>query len=246
MDSRRRLVSRVLESGFSVSAASKEAGVSRQTAHVWLARANESGGILGMSELSRRPKNSPCSSSPEIVSQVLEIARQYPFWGAEKLYALLWPEGNAPICQRTVSRILSRSGRRVQPMPEPASEFTRFEREESNELWQLDFKKVGPRKNGKETVSTLDDAKRYCLALEVVPDQTLSSLWSVLWDVFGEYGLPKATLSDNGPAFRNNATWRWSSFDLRLMLLGIKPLHGRPYHPQTQERSKESSTSVRA
>jgi len=119
-------------------------------------------------------------------------------------------------------------------MADPQPETIRFERANSNELWQVDFKKVGTRKNRREAMSVLDDSRRYCIALEVVPDQTLKSAWEVLWNSFGEFGLPAGMLSDNGPAFRNNATWRWSSFDLRLMLLGIKPAHGKPYHPQTQ------------
>ncbi len=80
----------------------------------------------------------------------------------------------------------------------------------------------------------LDDCTRFCIASSHVPDQTLAAVWSVLWDSFLAFGLPDAVLSDNGSAFRNNATWRWSSFDLKLMLLGIRPTHGRPYHPQTQ------------
>jgi hypothetical protein len=83
-------------------------------------------------------------------------------------------------------------------------------------------------------MSVIDDSRRFCIALTRLPDQTLESAWSVLWEAFGEFGLPEQMLSDNGAAFRNNATWRWSQFDLRLMLLGIRSCHGRPYHPQTQ------------
>lgn len=113
------------------------------------------------------------------------------------------------------------------------SEVHRFEREASNELWQADFKKFGPRQTRVETFNVLDDATRFCLVSQVVPNQTLEALWNALWEAFGSYGLPQAILTDNGSAFRNT-TWRWSNFDLRLMLLGIQPCHGRPYHPQTQ------------
>lgn len=51
-------------------------------------------------------------------------------------------------------------------------------------------------------------------------------------------------LSDNGSAFRNNATWRWSSFDLRLMLLGIRPAHGKPYHPQIQGKVERLHATI--
>lgn len=233
MDSRRRLVSLVLEDGYSVAAAAREAGVSRQTAHLWLGRA-KSDGLLSMSELSRRPKQSPRSTPAAVVAQVLAASDKYPFWGASILHPYLWPDGKAPICERTVGRILSRASRRIMPPRKDKADPIRFERAEANELWQIDFKKVGHRIARKESLSIVDDSTRFCLNLKVTPDQTLSSVWDVLWTTFGEFGLPGSVLSDNGPAFRNNGTWRWSSFDLHLMLLGIKPTHGRPYHPQTQ------------
>ena len=221
----------LVRDGFSVSAASRELGVSRQTAYLWLHRA-EKVGLDELSERSRRPVLSPEASSPEVVDQVLLASHEHPYWGARKLHALLWPEGSAPVSSRTVGRILQRHGRTHNV--KKAVSIQRFERAAPNELWQADFKKLGSRRNRAETFNVLDDATRFCVLSEIVPDQTLDSLWSVLWEAFGNYGLPDAMLTDNGPAFRCNATWRWSSFDLKLMLLGIRACHGRPYHPQTQ------------
>src|SRR5579871_1214970 len=233
MDARRKLVSRVLDSGLSVAAAAREAGVSRQTVHLWLGRARAEG-VAQMQEYSRRPHQSPSRCSEAVVDAVHEMAQRYPSWGPAKLHALLWPAGTAPVSERTVARILARAGRRILPARAPAPEPMRFERSMPNELWQTDFKRAGHRRGRHDALTVIDDAARFCIALRVVPDQTLNSVWGVLWSAFGEFGMPEAVLSDNGPAFRNNATWRWSSFDLRLMLLGIRPLHGKPYHPQTQ------------
>lgn len=186
-----------------------------------------------MSVRSRRPKSSPAECPESVVQAVLAASDLHPYWGARKLHALLWPLGTAPVCERTVGRILQRH-ERSRRLPRRAKEVRRFERETSNELWQIDFKKLGPRRGKVETLNAVDDATRFCLVSKVVPDQTLNVLWDVLWGAFDEFGLPAAMLSDNGPAFRNNATWRWSSFDLRLMLLNIRTAHGQPYHPQTQ------------
>jgi len=233
MDARRRLASLVLESGWSVSAAAHESGVSRQTAYEWVGRAR-SEGVAQMVERSRRPKRLAQSAPKSVVDQVLTIAQQYPSWGPHILYALLWPDGEAPVCERTVARILARAGRRVSNSQAKPEATIRFERSEANELWQADFKRVGPRRHRQDSMSILDDAFRYCLSLTQVPDQSLESAWSVVWEALGEFGCPLQFLTDNGSAFRNNATWRWSLFDLRLMLLGIQSCHGRPYHPQTQ------------
>lgn len=67
-----------------------------------------------------------------------------------------------------------------------------------------------------------------------MPDQRLDSVWSAFWNLFGEYGMPLAMLSDNAPVFGGTGTWRLSQMDARLLRLGIQPIHGRPYHPQTQ------------
>ena len=233
MDARRRLASLVLESGWSVAAAARESGVSRQTAHAWVARARAEG-LAEMAELSRRPRSSPRETPPGVVERALALAAERPHWGPRKLHALLWPGGEAPITERTLARVLARSGRRVSAQRADPAATARFERELPNELWQADFKRVGHKRSRSDALSVIDDASRFCVSLRSLPDQGLESAWGALWAAFGEFGLPLSVLTDNGQAFRNNATWRFSSFDLRLMLLGVRPAHGRPYHPQTQ------------
>ncbi len=62
----------------------------------------------------------------------------------------------------------------------------------------------------------------------------MRTAFDVLWNAFGEFGLPQSILADN--AFGSNIavpkTLSW--FDAQLVRLGITPIHGRPYHPQTQ------------
>jgi hypothetical protein len=60
-------------------------------------------------------------------------------------------------------------------------------------------------------------------------------------------GLPEQVLADN--AFNTMGTPRpagISAFDAKLVRLGIKPSHGRPYHPQTQGKVERlNGSSVR-
>ena len=231
MDERKRLCSLVLESGMSLSGACRELGVSRPTGRLWVSRARDVG-ISEISALSRVPLHQPSRTSLEVESRLLSVSDQYPFWGPRKILSVAFPD-SAPVCARTVARILKRSGRSVQVAGKPLA-VMRFERDHSNELWQIDFKKVGTRQDGVDVLSVVDDASRFCMALEKVPDQTLVSVQNVLWEAFAEFGMPEAILSDNGPAFRCMATWRWSKLDLWLKLLGIGSSHGRPRHPQTQ------------
>ena len=232
MDERRRMVLKVLDGTLSVSAAAREFGVSRPTVRDWVNRAKLEG-VETMGERSRRPISVPREADPAVVEQVLSLAKEYEDWGARKIWALMGKH-NAPVCERTVDRILGKHGRRILPPKKPQEPTIRFEKENPNEQLQVDFKKMGPRQNRFLVLSVIDDCSRFVLGLQEVPDETLYSCWHVMWNVFGEYGLPQSILCDNGSCFRNNATWRWSQFDLRLMLLDVHPAHGRPYHPQTQ------------
>lgn len=227
MDERRLLAHRVLVEGWSVSSAALASGVCRTTAHLWVSRARETGVAL-LSEVSRRPHVSPSRTSDELEAELLELKRKYPSLGSRKLSVKL--DGRVP--PRTAARILARHG--LSCPPAPAKEELRFERSGCNELWQMDFKGMRQRRPVYDPLSVIDDSSRFAIELRALPNQQLAAVWDCLWAAFEVYGLPDATLSDNGPVFRSNGTWRPSKLDLRLALLGIQSIHGRPYHPQTQ------------
>jgi transposase InsO family protein len=110
-----------------------------------------------------------------------------------------------------------------------------FEYAAPHQLWQCDFK--GPLEIARQKVypfTVLDDHSRFLIALHPCTDVSLRPAFDILWDAFGQFGLPEALLCDNafGTAFQTPKTLSW--FDARLVRLGIRPVHGRPYHPQTQ------------
>ena len=224
LDSRHSFIESVLVAGVGIAEACRRHGITRTTGYKWLERYHLD---LGLEDLSRRPKHSPSQVSLEAEMKVLELKAKYPAWGAKKL-AVLFGEGSPSV--RTIDRILERHN-----LTNRRSAFKTvgsFEMEECNVLWQGDHK--GVPKGERPLFGCVDDASRFCLVLEPVKDQSLDAFWGPLWDAFGSYGLPDAILTDNGVAFKNLGMKRCSSFELRLLLLGIKPLHGRPYHPQTQ------------
>lgn len=76
-----------------------------------------------------------------------------------------------------------------------------------------------------------DDHSRFCLCFEPLADTSIASYWPVLWDVFDAFGLPDQILCDGAFAAHGLGL---SELEARLIRLGVRPLHGRPYHPQTQ------------
>jgi hypothetical protein len=93
-------------------------------------------------------------------------------------------------------------------------------------------------------LSVLDDHSRFCLCFEPVPEQTQAVVWTQLWRLFGEFGLPEAILTDHGSCF--SGTWSQcpSGLEMQLWRLGIRTMQGRPYHPQTQGKVERFHRTV--
>lgn len=210
-------------------------GVSPKTAYKWAARVQEEAeGALR--DRSRRPRQSPRRSAPEVEARVLVWRAAHPDWGARKIAELMRRAGEAPIpALSTITAILERHGRvRAQP-PRPVA-VGRFERGAPNELWQMDFKGHFALGAGGRChpLLLLDDHSRYCLAAQPCADQRGTTVQGVLGGVFDEYGLPEAMLMDNGSPWGNDAVNVYTPLVLWLIRHDIEVLHGRPRHPQTQ------------
>lgn len=237
--------------GRPVAEAARAFGVSRKTAYKWLGRFDPpaAGGTVSaaaMNDRSRRPCVSPAKVGDDVEAAVLAIRDRHG-WGPRKIHAVLRRESFCPLpALRTVANVLRRHGR-VMPVEAAPAEVQRFERAGPNELWQIDHK--GPIEVGQggarrklTPLSVIDDHSRYALAFTPTTDRTMATTFSALWELFGEVGMPQAILCDN--AFGSLGRPGLSAFDAKLIRLGIKPLHGRPYHPQTQGKVEAFHGSV--
>lgn len=232
VDSRRLFVHACESSDRSFSALCRDYGISRQTGYTWLGRWR-SDGEAGLLDRSRRPHRIARGTSVEIEEALVSLRRQYPAWGVRKLCRVLERQGVSPPPERTANRILRRHGL-VDERPSAEGCLRRFERDEPNMLWQVDHKRAIHGSWAARTVPLLveDDASRYLIALRAQPDKSLAATWATMWDAFGEFGLPDGILTDNDGVFHGRIGP--SQLELMLLRLGITPLHGRPYHPQTQ------------
>jgi transposase InsO family protein len=132
--SRRLLVDRVLEQGWSVTEAAMAAGVSDRTVYRWLRRFRQQG-EAGLDDLSSAPKRIPHKTAAERVAAI-ESLRRLPMTAAEIAESLSMPIS-------TVSAWLKRIGlgkRSRLEAPEPPN---RYELARPGQLVHVDVKKLG-------------------------------------------------------------------------------------------------------
>jgi transposase InsO family protein len=229
-ESRAAFLSLVRSGTVSMAQACRSFGIARKTGYKWLARADLHP-ELALADRSRKPHRSP-GRTPDDIEQAILSVRQMHGWGGRKIHAYLQSQERVVPSARTITAVLHRHNC-IRPAAQAATPVQRFQRSAANQLWQVDFK--GPvtfQRCKRHLFDILDDHSRYALACELVEDKTMATAWRILWQLFGDVGLPESLLCDNAFAAVGGTGLSW--FDARLIRLGIRPAHGRPYHPQTQ------------
>ena len=252
-NSRRLLVKRILDQGWSVTAAAEAAGVSERTAFRWLARWRAEG-EAGLLDRSSAPKRIPHRTPADRV-RAIESLRRLRMTAAEIAELL-------SMALSTVSAVLRRIGLGKRSRLEPPEPPNRYERMRPGELVHLDVKKlgrisrrgaghavtghrksqfkVGPRRvgaTGWEFVHVcVDDATRLAYA-EVLDDERGESAAgflrrAVAW--LQGYGVEvERVMSDNGACYRSRA------HAAARRELGIRRhLFTRPYRPRTNGKAE--------
>ena len=248
-NSRRLLVERVCEQGWSVAAAAEAAGVTERTVWRWLRRWREEGGA-GLRDRSSRPRRFPSQLAAALVEAITSLRRLR--MTAAQIAEVLG------LALSTVSLWLKRVGLGKRSQLEPPEPPNRYERSRAGELVHVDIKQLGRiskrgaghrviasrksqgdhrrRRTGFEFVHVMvDDHSRLAYA-EVLP--TLSARCAVAflrrgvaW--FADRGVQiKAVMSDNGSAYVANAHRQ------ALAELGLRHLRIRPYRPRTNGKAE--------
>jgi transposase InsO family protein len=253
--SRRLLVDRVVNQGWSVTAAAAAAGVTERTVYRWLRRWREEGAV-GLLDRSSRPRRSPNRLAARTVEAVRALRRLR--MTAAQIAELLG------LALSTVSLWLKRIGlgkrSRLAP-PEPPN---RYERRRPGELVHVDIKTLGRiskrgaghrmlghrasqnrghRVDGKHRGVTrfehvhvmVDDHSRLAYA-EVLPTLTTACAIAFLSravDWFAARGVAvRAVMTDNGSAYVAHA------YRQALAELGLRQLRTRPYRPRTNGKAE--------
>jgi len=218
--------------GESLSSLCREYEISRPTGYLWLQRFRQQG-VSGVEEHSRRPHLSPRRTQAEIESRIVALRRQRPDWGARKLAVLLEGEGlRLPVI--TVHRVLVRHNL-VLDRESRRQARGRFEREQPNQLWQMDFKGQKGSSAAIGPLSVLDDHSRYLVALEQTGTTRSEVVRERLEGAFRTHGLPDAMLMDHGvPWWNARSANGWTQLMVWLMRQGVCCHFSGVRHPQTQ------------
>ena len=232
--------------GANVRELCRRAGISPTTGYKWLARYRLEG-AAGLADRSRASSRRARNRTPAAVeAKVVAIREEHPAWGGRKIQQRSG-DGPSAALASTITAILRRHDRLDGPEPAKRAAWTRFERAEPNELWQMDFKGHFPLAKGRcHPLTVLDDHSRYALGIEACDNEQDLTVRDRLTRLFRRYGLPFAMLMDNGSPWGDSGSQPFTIFTTWLMRLGIRVSHGRPYHPQTQGKDERFHRSLKA
>jgi transposase InsO family protein len=248
MEQREDFVRVALAPGANVAELCRRFGISRANAYKWLARYRAQG-REGLCDRSRRPRRSPTRSLQSTEAEILRIRDESNnAWGARKIANVMRDrDPDAVPSLSTITEILRRHGRLDARKHEHPGPLQRFERAHPNELWQMDFKGHFPLAEGRcHPLTVLDDHSRYSLTIGACGNEQDGTVRARLMLVFRRYGLPFAMLMDNGAPWGDAGHQPHTIFTTWLMRLGIRVIHCRPFHPQTQGKDERFHRSLKA
>ncbi|MGD0019065.1 MAG: IS481 family transposase [Candidatus Limnocylindrales bacterium] len=232
-------------SGWTITAAARAVGISRQTGSKWWSRYRVEGsaGLVDRRSLVRRQAR---AHPPELAERVCARRRELRVGP----HVLAWEAG---LARSTVYAFLRRAGISRLDRLEPREPAVRYERERPGELVHLDTKmlgRIGPggghripgvkvnRHRGigwNHVHVAIDDFSRLAYA-EELPDESATTTAAFLrraWRFYADHGITiERLLTDNGNCYRSRA------FAEACDELGLGHRWTRPYRPQTNGKAE--------
>lgn len=236
MSLRHEFIERTQLEEINISELCREYNISRKTGYKWIRRYRETG-VEGIIDRSKQPKTSPKRTKPEIEATIIQKRRNNPTWGGYKIKTVLERVGQEGLPSHSTINCIIKRNDMVNPKESIKHKpFQRFEREQPNELWQMDFKGHFALAAGGSChpLTILDDHSRFLLGLQACSNETHETVKAQLSNIFRQYGLPEQILMDNGSPWGDDRQSPYTILGAWLLRLGICISHGRPYHPQTQ------------
>jgi transposase InsO family protein len=249
---RTRFIELYLTGLYTITELAERFGVSRQKLHKWLVRHNVDG-MKGLVDRSRAPLHIPHRTNEEEAAKIIEFRRRFPFMGPRKIItrlAELHPKIDWP-APSTAGDILRRANlvqprERRSPSAHPLR--VRSEPAEPNDLMTVDYK--GQFFLGNHhycyPLTVVDHVSRCLLACDAYPSNEGPHTRRSFERIFGEYGLPRAILSDNGSPFGSPGLARLSRLSLWWIRLGIRIERIVPGHPEQNGAHERMHRTLKA
>ncbi len=156
-------------------------------------------------------------------------------------------EGKVPVpSASTITAILRRNDKLDPDESRKREAFIRFEYEEPNQLWQMDFKGHFRLLDGQycHPLTIVDDHSRFLVGLKACADERALTVQRQLSQIFEQYGLPERILMDNGSPWGDEKDSPFTILTTWLMQLGVGVIHSRAYHPQTNGKNERFNRTL--
>lgn len=209
-----------------------------------LQRRHREGGYEALEPRSKRPHTNPRAIQQPITDRILELREELTNRGtdagANTIRWHLQQEGiDPPPAASTIHRVLADNGHVTpQPQKRPRSSWIRFQADQPNETWQMDYSDWTIAAHKRVVILTiLDDHSRFIISCRAYPYATVGNVIESFTTAAEAHGWPQSTLTDNGRAFTTRSDRKNPSrngFEQLLIDIGITKKNGKPYHPQTQ------------
>ena len=226
-------------------------GVSREAGYE-LMRRYAAEGVEGLRPRSRAPHRCGRAMAEAISAAVIDLRRERPHWGPQKLRAVLverrpevaWPAPSSigDLLRREGLSAPRRRRRGALPVSRPFAPV-----EAPNDVWCIDFKGWFRTRDGVrcDPLTITDADSRYLLECRILPP-TLAAVQPAVDRVFQEFGLPRAIRSDNGPPFASSGAGGLSRLAVHWLKLGIVLERIEPGAPQQNGRHERMHGTLKA
>jgi transposase InsO family protein len=247
MDQKEEFIKRAMDQREPFSNICEEFGISRTLGYDLLRR-YKAEGREGLLPRNKAPIRQPNKTPEHIKEVILNTREDHPTWGARKIksYLLNKKIGHLPAAS-TISDILKRHGYISMEASLKRKELIRFEREQPNDLWQMDFKgyfRLGDH-NVCYPLTVIDDHSRFSLCIKACTDEACLPVKRQLINTFAAYGLPSQINVDNGRPWGNSCLVRYTELTVWLMQLNVLVTHSRPRHPQTNGKNERFNRTLK-
>ena len=223
----------------------RELGIAPSTFYKWYARYREDG-YDGLAPCARQKRRFWNQLPPWERDRVVEIALERAELSPRELAHHITDTQRWFISESSVYRILKSHGLVTSPayIVMAASDSFRDKTTQVHQMWQTDFTYLKVVGWGQYFLSTiLDDYSRYIVHWELCTSMMEKDVERTVEIAVIKAGLsasqkPKL-LSENGPCYKSGELKTF------LQAKGIRHIHGKPYHPQTQGKIERYHRSMK-